>query len=328
MPRQLLSILGLTLGAALLAACSTSPAGSGDAPREDQAGVDAPGVDAPGVDAPDVDAPDVDAPDAPHAPPDDPPGVTPPAEEDLLKAELSTIGWDQLSGSPVVLLRELDSGRVLPIWIGMAEARAISFELHGVELSRPMTHDLLTNLLATLGAVLEEVVVSDLREGTYYGLLKLRLDGDAEPRWVDTRPSDGLALALRTDATIRVARKLLEDLPDFRFMAPESPDQVVRALGLTVVAPTPELRQELSLPGRPGLVVIAASGEARRQGMARGDLIVALDGRAAIEPIDLLGAVEESTGSVLTVTYWRGGEETTVELDLSMPGRPKSGNVA
>ena len=171
-------------------------------------------------------------------------------------------------------------------------------------------------------------MVSDLREGTYYGLLKLRVDGEAEPRWVDTRPSDGLALALRTDATIRVARKLIEELPDYRFEAPESPDQVVRALGLTVVAPSAELRAELSLPERSGLVVIAATGEARRRGLARGDLIVALDGRPATEPIELLEALEESTAGVLEVTYWRGGEEATVGLNVSAPERPKSENVA
>ncbi len=292
----------LILGMAYLAACSTSPTVPGEAPPREAAS---------------------------QAEPSGPRAVAPaPPDGELLTAELSTIGWDQLSGSPVVLLRALDSGQVLPIWIGMAEARAISFELHGVELPRPMTHDLVTNLLATLGAKLEEVVVSDLRDGTYYGLLKLRVNGEAEPRWIDTRPSDGLALALRTDATIRVARKLIDELPDYQFMAPDSPDQVVRALGLTVVAPSPELVAELSLPDRPGLVVIATSGEAKKQGMVRGDLIVALDGKTPTEPLDLLEAVEQATGRTLAVTYWRGGEETTVELDLAVPDRPTSENVA
>lgn len=279
----------------------------------------------------------------PSAPPSDPAGApsgssrtradssgapTGPPDGDLLTAELNTVGWDQLSGSPVVLLRELGSGQVLPIWIGMAEARAISFELHGVELSRPMTHDLMTNLLATLGAHLEEVVVSDLRDGTYYGLLKLRVDGESEPRWVDTRPSDGLALALRSDATIRIAKKLIEDLPEVEFMAPESPDQVVRALGLTVVAPSAELKRELSLPDRPGLAVIATSGVAKKAGLTRGDLIVAIDGATPREPLDLLRAIENATGSTLSVTYWREGGEATVELSLDMPERPQSENVA
>ncbi|MEM7349311.1 MAG: bifunctional nuclease domain-containing protein [Acidobacteriota bacterium] len=256
------------------------------------------------------------------------PSLDIPADDELLTAELSTIGWDQLSGSPVVLLRELDSGQTLPIWIGMAEARAISFELHDVDLPRPMTHDLMTHLLETLGAELEEMVVSDLRQGTYYGLLKLRILGETEPRWIDTRPSDGLALALRTDATIRVAKKLIEELPDYQFLAPESPDQVVRALGLTVVNPNDQLRTEFALPERRGLVVIATSGEAKRKGMARGDLITKIEGLTPTEPLDLLQAVDNSTGSALTLVYWRDGEEVTVELSLSAPSRPKSENIA
>ncbi len=308
MPRQLLSMFCLALGSACLAAsltaCSASPNSPGESPRPPAA-------------SPLDGQPEASLLES-AAPPDG----------DLLTAELNTVGWDQLSGSPVVLLRELDSGQVLPIWIGMAEARAISFELHGVELSRPMTHDLMTNVLATLGARLEEVVVSDLREGTYYGLLKLRVDGESEPRWVDTRPSDGLALALRSDATIRIARKLIEDLPEIQFMAPESPDQVVRALGLTVVAPSPELQQEFSLPDRHGLVVIATSGVAKKAGLARGDLIVAIDGATPREPLDLLQAIEDATGSELSVTYWRGGDETTALLSLGVPELPRSDNVA
>ncbi len=259
--------------------------------------------------------------------------VTPEAEAgpvaDLLSAELTTVGWDELSGSPVVLLRELDSGQVLPIWIGLAEARAISRELHGIELQRPMTHDLMASLLGHLDAELEEVVVHDLREGTYYGLLKVRLEGQAEPRWIDTRPSDGLALALRTDAEIRIARKLIDDLPDYRFLAPDTPEQVVRALGLTVVAADEAWREELSLPDRPGLVVIAAGGEADRRGMRRGDLIVAIDGRPAREPLDLLTAIADApAGETLALTYWRDGAEISVELDLATPKRPKVERVA
>lgn len=248
--------------------------------------------------------------------------------DELVAAELNTVGWDALSGSPVVLLRELASGQVLPIWIGMAEARAIGFELHGIETPRPMTHDLTTSLIAVLGGELEEVIISDLREGTYYGLLKLRVEGESEPRWLDTRPSDGLALALRSNALIRIAKPLLEELPTYQFQAPESPDQVVRALGLTVVLTSAELQQEHSLPDRMGLVVIAASGEAERRGLQRGDLILEIDGRVPREPLDLLEAIEDSTSSHLSITFLREGVESSVELDLGAPSRPRSKNLA
>ncbi len=251
---------------------------------------------------------------------EDRPQVAPAA--DLLSAELTTVGWDELSGSPVVLLRALDSGQVLPIWIGVAEARAISLELHGIELQRPMTHDLMASLLGHLDAELEEVVVHDLREGTYYGLLKVRRAGRDEPQWIDTRPSDGLALALRTDARIRIARKLVDDLPEYRFLPPDAPEQVVRALGLTVVAADDAWREELELPDRAGLVVIAAAGEAVRRGMRRGDLIVEVGGRTAQAPVDLLEAIAEvPPGGALRVVYWRDGEEHAVELDLAVRER-------
>lgn len=258
-----------------------------------------------------------------------PPPAAPP-DGDLLAAELSTVGWDALSGSPVVLLRELASGQVLPIWIGLAEARAIGLALHGIETPRPMTHDLMANLLSELGATLEEVVVTELRDGTYYGLLKLRVEGQDEPRWVDTRPSDGLALALRTGARIRVTAALVDDQPDFQFLAPEVPDQVVRVLGLTVRAATPELRAEHGLPERDGLVVVAASDEAARLGLERGDLIVDVNGRAPHQPLDLLEAIRDAPDRVLTLTYWRDGEEHTVELEIGPESAPlrEGGKIA
>ena len=238
-----------------------------------------------------------------------------PPEGELVRAELSTVGWDAYSGTPVVLLRELDSGQVLPIWIGLAEARAIAQALHGIEPPRPQTHDLTASLLGHLGATLEEVVVTRLFEGTYYGLLKVR-DESGEARWVDTRPSDGLALALRTGARIRVAAKILEEQTDFQFQAPESSQQVVRVLGLTVRAPTPELREQFGLPERDGLVVVAVAGEAERRGLERGDLIVDVDGKVPEEPLDLLEAIRGSAEGILGLTYWRDGKEKSVELEI------------
>jgi bifunctional DNase/RNase len=252
--------------------------------------------------------------------------AVPPA--DLLTAELATVGWDGLSGAPVVLLRGLGTGQVLPIWIGVAEARAIAMALHSIEPPRPMTHDLMANLLAVLDATLEEVVVVDLRDNTYYGLLKLRVAGEEAPRWIDTRPSDGLALAVRTGAVIRVARKLLDDKPDFQFLAPEGADQVVRLLGMTVKARSGELGEEDS-----GLVVVAVTGKAERAGLEAGDRIVEVNGKPIDEPVDLLDAIQEipPTG-VLRIQYrrgeGRGEEEGTVEIPLEVaPPKPSKDDI-
>lgn len=109
---------------------------------------------------------------------------------------------------PIVLLKAEDSPRYLPIWIGHPEAAAILMKLQNAELPRPMTHDLITNILADLSAKLVRVLVTELRDNTFYAVLQLATaEGEIE---VDSRPSDAIALALRADAPIFAARELLE----------------------------------------------------------------------------------------------------------------------
>jgi uncharacterized protein len=243
---------------------------------------------------------------------------------DLIAVELATVGFDRGSESPVVLLREPESGRVVPIWVGPAEAQAILLALHGVQMPRPMTHDLMASLLGELRATVEEVVVHELRGNTFYGGVRLRVQGEETLREVDSRPSDALALALRTDARIRVARGMLMDPPEFDFVAPEDGEQVVHAAGVTVVATRPELRERFSLPDRPGLVVTHVFGRAREEGLRRGDLIVALDGNEVRAPIDFLAAVRATRpGTTVGLTIWREGEEQQIDLPVDAPpGRP------
>lgn len=248
---------------------------------------------------------------------------------ELVAAEIATVGWDRFTNAPLVLLRDLESGQVIPIWVGLAEARAIAIALAEVEMPRPMTHDLMVHLIDALHAKLERVVVRDLVDGTYLGLLELRVEGEAEPLLIDTRPSDGLALAARTGAAISVARKILDESPDYEFLAPEGSDQIVRFSGLTLVAPTPEQREQFRLPERDGLLITRAVGTAATQGLERGDFIVEVRGKVPTEPMDFLDAVEEAPpGTPLPLTYWRDGEEHALELipELpTLPGTPQRG---
>lgn len=235
---------------------------------------------------------------------------------DYRPAEIATVGWDGLAQSPIVLVRDLSSGRVVPIWVGLSEAQAIAAALHEVEYPRPMTHDLMASLLERLDATMEELLIHAMVDDTYYALIRLRVPGRDEPVLVDTRPSDGMALALRTGAAIRMSRQLVEDSPDYEFLAPEGAEQVVRALGMTLVAPTAELRERFGLPERQGLVVTRSTGEAETRGLRRGDLIVAVGGRAPEQPVDFLDALRDApAGRLLAITYWRDGEEHTTEVD-------------
>lgn len=230
--------------------------------------------------------------------------------------EVATVGWDSSTTSPVVLLRQLDTGQLVPIWVGVAEAQAIAAALHEVRYPRPMTHDLMADLIGRLGGHLDEILIHDVVDGTYFGLLRVSLGEGREPVIVDSRPSDGLALALRAGAAIRVAQKILDETPDVDFLAPDEPEQVVRALGLTVVLRTPELDREHGLPeDRRGLVVLRAVGAAAEAGIRRGDLVLEVAGIQMRRPIDLLDALRDVPyGQRVPVRTWREGEESTVEL--------------
>lgn len=245
---------------------------------------------------------------------------TPPdqAVDDLVPVELATVGVDPVQSSPVALLRQEGSGQIIPIWIGLPEAQAILRVMLGLETPRPMTHDLLADIVSRLGAVVEEVVVHDIQDATYLGRIRLRL-GEDDHLDIDSRPSDALALAIRTDATIRVAAALLIDPPAFDFLAPEAAQQVVRIMGATVVSPTPALRQRHHLPDTLGLVVVGTSGQAAEKGLRRGDLITEVNGMPVHEPMDFLNAALEAIETV-RLNVLRDGEAHQLELDPPAAG--------
>jgi uncharacterized protein len=254
-----------------------------------------------------------------------------PLDDDYRPVEVATVGWDRLSASPVVLLRELETGQLVPIWVGVAEAQAIASALHEVDFPRPMTHDLMNDLLGKLHARLDELLIHDVVGGTYYGLLRLHVEGNGEePLLVDARPSDGMALALRAGAAIRVSQGILDDTPDVDFLAPDEPEQVVRALGLTVVVPTPALRGEHAIPEeRRGLMVIRAVGHAAEAGLRRGDLLLTVAGEPVTDPVGFLDAVRaQPAGEPVTLRYWREGIEREVRVvpELELPDAPGDGD--
>jgi len=116
---------------------------------------------------------------------------------------------DPITNMPVIVLRERGGERVLPIWVGFFEGTAIELQIDNVQTPRPMTHDLLTNVIAELGAKVERVVVSGLKENTFYALL--HVSSKTGPIIIDARPSDAIALALRTGSQIFVEEDVISN---------------------------------------------------------------------------------------------------------------------
>jgi bifunctional DNase/RNase len=115
---------------------------------------------------------------------------------------------DPITNMPIVILRDKEGQRVLPIWVGAFEANAIALQIENVTTPRPMTHDLLRNVIQDLKADILKIVVSDLKENTFYALIYLTVNG--EPMAIDARPSDAIALALRASAPIFVEDRVID----------------------------------------------------------------------------------------------------------------------
>ncbi len=126
---------------------------------------------------------------------------------------------DPATNMPIVVLKDVGSDAVMPIWVGPFEANAIAIEIAKESGQRPLTHDLLRNVIHHLNAELEKVVITDLREDTFYAALWLRQQGESV--MVDVRPSDAIALALRSDCPIYVSEKVMEAAKLSPTIAPE-----------------------------------------------------------------------------------------------------------
>jgi uncharacterized protein len=239
--------------------------------------------------------------------------------EGLVAVELATVGVNTLTGTPVVVLREPASGDVIPIIIGPVEARAIMMALQEMPVPRPMTHDLISNILAATGMRLERVLVDALIDGTYHGALDLRSGDNDTPIYVDTRPSDSLALAVREGAAIFVAPEIIEAARGLEF-EPLPDEEIVTALGITVVSVTDELRDAMEFGDRAGVLVSRAVGAAARAGIAPGALILSVNGETPASPMDFLELVRRTPADEKArIVYWDDGENHEIELSTDVP---------
>jgi bifunctional DNase/RNase len=128
---------------------------------------------------------------------------------ELVAMSIKGLMLDPVSNSPIVVLKDDEEKFFLPIWVGIFEANAIALQLENITTPRPMTHDLLRNMIEELNARVLRVVINDLRESTFFAQIRLAIGTDRTLE-VDARPSDAIALALRTEAPIFVAQSVLE----------------------------------------------------------------------------------------------------------------------
>ncbi len=130
---------------------------------------------------------------------------------ELVAMSIKGLMLDPVSNSPIVVLKDDDDKFFLPIWVGIFEANAIALQLENITTPRPMTHDLLRNLIAELNARVIRIVINDLRDSTFFAQIRLAVGAGLDRTLeVDARPSDAIALALRTEAPIYVAQSVLD----------------------------------------------------------------------------------------------------------------------
>jgi bifunctional DNase/RNase len=128
---------------------------------------------------------------------------------------------DPITNMPIIILRDTDGQKVLPIWVGIFEANAIALQIENIATPRPMTHDLLKNVISDLKATVQKIVVCDLKENTFFALVYIGVNGDTIA--IDARPSDAIALALRARAPIFVEESVIENAKTVDFTS-EKPD--------------------------------------------------------------------------------------------------------
>src|SRR5829696_2263443 len=126
-----------------------------------------------------------------------------------IEVKIRALMMDPNSGTPIIILKDVNSETMLPIWVGSYEANAIALEIEKIAPPRPMTHDLLRNLIIELGIQVDRVVVTSLRDNTFFAVIEMRMS-DGNRMVLDSRPSDAIALALRADCPIYVDAEVIK----------------------------------------------------------------------------------------------------------------------
>ncbi len=235
------------------------------------------------------------------------------APEPAVRMEVKQVVLDPMSRTPVVLLT--GGGQLLPIWIGTAEAASISRAIQGRQAARPNTHDLIRNLLEGLDARPERVTITELRGSTYFAVMTVRKDRRRIP--IDSRPSDAIAVALRTGTPIYATPQVLEQ--GLRLDGPALPQEesATRMMGMHMQDLTAELGNLFGTKLREGILVAHVEGNslASRLGFRRGDVITGVDGKTVRNTRELETSLDSRVaGRPRTIHLERNGGPVTVVI--------------
>lgn len=232
-------------------------------------------------------------------------------KEKEYKVKVKGIVFDRMTQNPVCILMTEDESKFVPIWIGFAEAMAIDMVMKNIKPPRPMTHDLMKDIIEKLGGKVERVSVTDLRENTYFAYIKVRV-GD-KVYYIDSRPSDAIALALRTGSPIYITQKIL----DVSIKVPATETKIFEVLGVSFQIITPELE---SFFGSKGIVISNVEKGSPADGkLKRGDIIVQINGKTIYDEEDIrevLRSIKEQKSKVLELSILRKGKKEKVSIDI------------
>lgn len=237
------------------------------------------------------------------------------SDRELLAVDVKGVVIDPESQSPILLLVDPDSEMGLPVWIGLSEARAITLGLEDITPPRPLTHDLTKRMLDLLDASVERVVISDLKDNTYYAILNLRA---GRRTWeVDSRPSDAVALALKFDAPLFLSRGLVQKGVLIDLRSSEAGMSVERSYGFVFQELSPEVARYFGFGKEKGVIVTEVTPKSRAEeaGLQKGDILVRLGRKTVAGGEDVQRALgEKGRSSPVRIEVYRAGKVLSLKI--------------
>jgi uncharacterized protein len=237
-------------------------------------------------------------------------------ETSSVETKIKTLMLDPNTQSPIVVLETVTDKKLLPIWIDVPEARAIALELEHVATPRPLTHDLIRNIIQGLGATLQRVMITDLRSNTYFAVLFLGFKG--QDLQIDARPSDAIAVALRMKAPIYASTQVLAKSKSLLAPGTQTRELQMR-LGIQAQDLTVEIAALLDIPFHRGILVVdvAQGSVAMVAGIQRGDVITKANDQAIQSTHDLEALVQsKKTEPRIKLEVIKKGKSTLIVIDL------------